>query len=179
MIYLVTNQQSLFTAAGYSMATVEESIEYLKTLEVIGFDTETRGMDPYTKDLLSMQLGDEQRQYVVDCSNVDPKLYKELLESKVLIMHNAKFDLRFLYYYSIVPTKIFDTFLVERILTTGLDTVRRSLDAVVYRYCKIELDKTIRGNIHREGLSTRVIKYAADDVKYLHQVKRKQEVALT
>lgn len=179
MIYLVTNQQSLFTAAGYSMATVEESIEYLKTLEVIGFDTETRGMDPYTKDLLSMQLGDEQRQYVVDCSNVDPKLYKELLESKVLIMHNAKFDLRFLYYYSIVPTKIFDTFLVERILTTGLDTVRRSLDAVVYRYCKIELDKTIRGNIHREGLSTRVIKYAADDVKFLHQVKRKQEVALT
>ena len=178
MIYLVTNQQSLFTAAGYSMATVEESLNYLKTLDVIGFDTETRGMDPFTKDLLSMQLGDEERQYVVDCLTVSPVLYKELLESKVLIMHNAKFDLRFLLYYGIVSTKIFDTFLVERILTTGLDTVRRSLDAVVYRYCKIELDKTIRGNIHREGLSTRVIKYAADDVKYLHQVKRKQEVAL-
>jgi DNA polymerase I-like protein with 3'-5' exonuclease and polymerase domains len=93
-------------------------------------------------------------------------------------MHNAKFDLRFLYYYQIVPTKIFDTFLVERILTTGIDTARRSLDAVVYKYCKIELDKSVRGHIHREGLSTRVIKYAADDVKYLHQVKRKQEVAL-
>jgi DNA polymerase I-like protein with 3'-5' exonuclease and polymerase domains len=52
------------------------------------------------------------------------------------------------------------------------------LDAVVYKYCKIELDKSVRGHIHREGLSTRVIKYAADDVKYLHQVKRKQEVAL-
>ena len=178
MIYLVTNQQSLFTAAGYSMATVEESLNYLETLDVVGFDTETRGMDPFTKDLLSMQLGDEQRQYVVDCLTVSPVLYKKLLESKVLIMHNAKFDLRFLLYYGIVSTKIFDTFLVERILTTGLDTVRRSLDAVVYRYCKIELDKTIRGNIHREGLSTRVIKYAADDVKYLHQVKRKQEVAL-
>jgi DNA polymerase-1 len=178
MIYLVTNQQSLFTAAGYSMATVEESLKYLETLDVIGFDTETRGMDPFTKDLLSMQLGDEQRQYVVDCLTVSPVLYKDLLERKVLIMHNAKFDLRFLLYYGIVSTKIFDTFLVERILTTGLDTVRRSLDAVVYRYCKIELDKTIRGNIHREGLSTRVIKYAADDVKYLHQVKRKQEVAL-
>jgi len=178
MIYLVTNQQSLFTAAGYSMATVEESLNYLETLDVVGFDTETRGMDPFTKDLLSMQLGDEERQYVVDCLTVSPVLYKELLESKVLIMHNAKFDLRFLLYYGIVSTKIFDTFLVERILTTGLDTVRRSLDAVVYRYCKIELDKTIRGNIHREGLSTRVIKYAADDVKYLHQVKRKQEVAL-
>ena len=178
MIYLVTNQASLFSAPGYSLATVEESLEYLNQLEVIGFDTETMGMDPYTKALLSMQLGDEQKQYVVDCKTVDPKRYKELLETKELIMHNAKFDLRFLYYYNIVPCKIYDTFLVERILTTGIDTVRRSLDAVVYRYCKIELDKTVRGHIHREGLSTRVIKYAADDVKYLHQVKRKQEVSL-
>ena len=179
MIYLVTGQKEMFVPSGYSLATVEESIEYLKNLDVIGFDTETRGMDPFTKELLSMQLGDESKQYVIDCLTVSPKLYKELLESKVLIMHNAKFDLRFLYYHQIVPTKIFDTFLVERILTTGIDTIRRSLDAVVYRYCKIELDKTIRGNIHREGLSMRVIKYAADDVKYLHQVKRKQEVALT
>jgi DNA polymerase-1 len=178
MIYLVTNQQSLFTAAGYSMATVEESIAYLKTLDVIGFDTETRGLDPFTKELLSMQLGDGEKQFVIDCLTVDPRLYIDLLQTKELIMHNAKFDLRFLYHKGIVPTKVFDTFLVERILTTGIDTARRSLDAVVYKYCKIELDKTIRGNIHREGLSTRVIKYAADDVKYLHQVKRKQEVAL-
>lgn len=178
MIYLVTNQTSAFTPVGYSMATVEESLEYLNTLDVIGFDTETRGFDPYTKELLSMQLGDADKQYVIDCLTVSPQLYKEILEKKELIMHNAKFDLGFLYYQKIVPTKVFDTFLAERVLTTGLDTVRRSLDAVVYKYCKIELDKTIRGNIHREGLSTRVIKYAADDVKYLHQVKRKQEVAL-
>jgi DNA polymerase-1 len=178
MIYLVTNQQAMFSPVGYSMATVEESLEYLEALEIIGFDTETRGMDPFTKELLSMQLGDQEKQYVIDCSTVDPKLYKKVLEEKVLIMHNAKFDLRFLYYYQIVPTKIFDTFLVERILTTGIDTARRSLDAVVYKYCKIELNKSVRGHIHREGLSTRVIKYAADDVKYLHQVKRKQEVAL-
>jgi len=178
MIYLVTGQLELYTPVGYSMATVEESLEYLETLDVIGFDTETRGFDPYTKELLSMQLGDGEKQYVIDCLSINPKLYKDILERKELIMHNAKFDLRFLYYQGIVPVKIFDTFLVERILTTGIDTARRSLDAVVYKYCKIELDKSIRGNIHREGLTTRVIKYAADDVKYLHQVKRKQEVAL-
>lgn len=178
MIYLVTNQQEMFTPVGYSMATVEESIDYLKNLDVLGFDTETMGFDPYTKALLSMQIGDGERQYVIDCTTIDPKRYKKLLEKKELIMHNAKFDLKFLYRQGIVPTKVFDTFLAERILTTGIDTARRSLDAVVYKYCKIELDKTIRGNIHREGLSSRVIKYAADDVKYLHQVKRKQEVAL-
>lgn len=168
----------MFTPVGYSMATVEDSINYLKNLDVLGFDTETMGFDPYTKALLSMQIGDEERQYVIDCTTVNPKRYKKLLEKKELIMHNAKFDLKFLYRQEIVPTKVFDTFLAERILTTGIDTARRSLDAVVYKYCKIELDKTIRGNIHREGLSSRVIKYAADDVKYLHQVKRKQEVAL-
>ncbi len=178
MIYLVTGQLELYTPVGYSMATVEESLEYLETLEVIGFDTETRGFDPYTKELLSMQLGDGEKQYVIDCLSINPKLYKDILERKELIMHNAKFDLRFLYYQGIVPTKVFDTFLVERILTTGIDTARRSLDAVTYKYCKVELDKSIRGNIHREGLTTRVIKYAADDVKYLHQIKRKQEVAL-
>ena len=110
MIYLVTNQQAMFSPSGYSMATVEESLEYLKNLDIIGFDTETRGMDPYTKDLLSMQLGDQDKQFVIDCLTVNPRLYKEVLESKELIMHNAKFDLRFLYYYEIVPTKFMIVF---------------------------------------------------------------------
>lgn len=178
MIYLVTNQRELFTPVGYSMATVQEALEYLNTLDIIGYDSETRGFDPFTCDLISIQLGDGNKQFVVDTSTVDINLFKQLLETKELIMHNAKFDLRFLYHKQIVPKKIFDSFLVERILTTGIDTARRSLDAVTYKYCKIELDKSIRGHIHREGLSSRVIKYAADDVKYLHQIKRKQEVSL-
>ncbi len=178
MIYLVTNQQSIFNSVGYSMASIEESLEYLETLDVIGFDTETMGMDPYTCQLLSMQLGDGNKQYVIDCTTVDPKEYKDILEKKELIMHNAKFDLRFLYYHEIVPKKVYDSFLIERILFTGIDSARKSLDAVTYKYCKIELDKTVRGYIHREGLSSRVIKYAADDVKYLHEIRRKQIVEL-
>ena len=178
MIYLVTNQQSMFNSVGYSLASIEESLEYLNTLDIIGFDTETMGMDPYNCQLLSMQLGDNDKQYVIDCTTVDPSEYKEILEKKELIMHNAKFDLRFLYYQGIMPCKVYDSFLMERVLYTGIDTVRKSLDAVTYKYCKIELDKTVRGHIHREGLSARVIKYAADDVKYLHEIRRKQIVAL-
>ena len=178
MIYLVTNQQSMFNSVGYSLASIEESLEYLNTLDIIGFDTETMGMDPYNCQLLSMQLGDNDKQYVIDCTTVDPSEYKEILEKKELIMHNAKFDLRFLYYQGIMPIKVYDSFLMERVLHTGIDTVRKSLDAVTYKYCKIELDKTVRGHIHREGLSARVIKYAADDVKYLHEIRRKQIVAL-
>jgi DNA polymerase-1 len=178
MIYLVTNQLELYAPVGYSLCSVKESLEYLETLDVIGADTETMGMDPHTCSLLSLQLGDETKQFVIDVSTINILEYKPLLESKTLIFHNAKFDLKFLFYYKIVPTKIYDTFLVERILTTGIDTVRRSLDAVVQRYCSVELDKSVRSHIQKEGLSARVIKYAADDVKYLHQVKDKQEIAL-
>jgi DNA polymerase I-like protein with 3'-5' exonuclease and polymerase domains len=175
MIYLITNQKSAFTPVGYSMSTVSESLEYLNQLQEIGVDTETRGFDPYTKELLSLQLGDDKKQYVIDASTVDIRLYKELLESKLLLLQNAKFDLGFLYHRRIMPKKVYDTFLAERILTAGIDTVRRSLDALVWGYCQQNLDKSIRGNIHREGLSTRVIKYAADDVKYLGEIKRKQQ----
>lgn len=178
MIYLVTTQQSLFNNIKYSQCTIQESIDYLNNLDIIAVDTETTGMDPYTCKLLSLQLGDSNNQYVIDAQSINISVYKELLESKELILHNAKFDLRFLYRNNIVPNKVFDTFLAERILTTGIDTARRGLDAVTYKYCKIELDKTVRGVIHREGLSTRVIKYAAYDVKFLHEIMRKQKVFL-
>ena len=82
MIYLVTNQQSMFDSVGYSLASVEESLEYLNKLDVIGFDTETMGMDPHTKELLSMQFGDNERQYVVDTTTVNCILYKEIFDKK-------------------------------------------------------------------------------------------------
>jgi DNA polymerase-1 len=168
----------MFTPSGYSFATVDEALEYLWKLDAIAFDTETRGFDPYTKELLTSQYGDGEKQFVVDHSTVDIQLFKELLESKVIIMQNAKFDLQFLYHHRIVPKEIYDTFLCERILTTGIPDARKGLDALVWKYCKQNMDKSIRGNIHREGLSTRVIKYAGDDVKYLHEIKRKQEEKL-
>jgi len=178
MIYLVTNQRNLFTPIGYSFCSIEDSLSYLNTLEEVSTDTETTGFDVYEKKLLSIQLGDDKKQFVVDLLTVNVIVYKEILENKLLLLQNAKFDLRFLFRHKIFPKAVYDTFLAERVLTTGIDSVRRSLDVLVYKYCKIELDKTIRGNIHREGLSTRVIKYAADDIKYLPQIKRKQLVKL-
>ena len=86
MVYLITNQKSAFTPVGYSMSTVEESLEYQNQLDEIGVDTETRGFDPYTKELLSLQLGDGEKQYVIDCSTVNIKVYKELLETKLILL---------------------------------------------------------------------------------------------
>lgn len=176
MIYLVTTQKSLFEIShGISFAEIKDCLNYFKDHEEIAVDTETEGFDPYTKDILSLQLGDSENQYVIDLSSVSISCFKDLLESKLLLFQNAKFDLRFLYRYGIVPSEVYDTYLAEMVLTTGVINHKRSLDALCYRYLKIEMDKSIRGDIHKFGIyNIEVIKYAAKDVQYLHDIKRKQ-----
>jgi len=180
MIYLITTQQQLFKELIYNIqfADIEYSLSYFKNHTDIAVDTETTGMNCYNSELLTIQLGDDKNQFVIDLSSVSLSIYKELLETKELILQNAKFDLRFLYRNNIIPIKVFDTYLAEMVLTMGVFNHKRGLDALAYRYCKVNLDKTIRGEIHKEGLSSRVIKYAADDVAYLHEIKRKQEVKI-
>ena len=97
MIYLVTKQD--ISLPDITLTTVQESLEYLNKLEWIGLDTETSGFDPYTTKLYTLQLGDNDVQYVIDLTTIDINEYKELLETKGLIGHNLKFDLRFLYHY--------------------------------------------------------------------------------
>lgn len=182
MIYIVTGNTELFQHEDPDIrfASVEECLFYLETIKYIGLDTETEGFDPHTKRILSLQLGDYNNQYVIDTSTIDIVKFKSLIEdkSKVFLMQNAKFDLKFLYKHDIVCENVWDTYLAECVLTTGIQSARKSLDFLANKYCGVQLDKSIRGNIHKEGLSTRVVKYGADDVKYLESIKNEQDKLL-
>ena len=173
MIYIVSSQKRLNTDE-IQEGTVEQCLEYFKDKEEVSCDTETSGFCPYKNNLLSLQLGDYNNQFVIDCLTIDIKIFKELLESKIILFHNAKFDLRFLYHIGIYPKRVYDTFLAECILTTGFTERDLSLKGVGLKYCNVELDKSIRGVIHKEGLSDRVIIYSALDTKYLGTIKYKQ-----
>ena len=81
MIYLVTKQNALFENENYKVISVEESLRLLNSLTIVGLDTETEGLDPWTKKLKSIQLGNYDFQVVIDCLTVDICLYKEYLES--------------------------------------------------------------------------------------------------
>ena len=172
MIYLVTKQD--ISLPDIILTTVEDSLEYLNKLEWIGLDTETSGFDPYTTKLYTLQLGDNNVQYVIDLTTIDINEYKELLETKGLIGHNLKFDLRFLYHYRVIPTKVYDTFLGEKTSRLGIESHRCSLAACVLRHCGIILSKEERLNITGR-LTEGFVKYSAYDVKYLHELKEKQE----
>lgn len=183
MIYFVTNQLRIFQVGGIKCLTYEDfKSQYMKQfllpMKVIGIDTETEGFDPHTKNILCIQIGDKNNQFVLDRQGL-PQWFIEFLKvyldnTRLCIFQNAKFDLKFLYKLNIVPRLIYDTYLTESILTKGIERERKSLDYLCQKYLKIHLDKTIRGNIHKEGLTDRVVKYAADDIVYLEEIRNKQ-----
>lgn len=175
MRYLVSTQ--LNTSPNYERATVEESLAYLDKLDELGVDCETLGFDPYTDALISVQLGDEFNQYFVDLTTIDIQLYKPLLESKLLVLQNGKFDLRFFYHRRIIPTKVFDTFLAEKTLHLGLDAVRCNLKDIAFRYLQVEISKEERKNI-TANLTDGLIVYGCIDVEHLLPIKRLQEARI-
>lgn len=174
MIYYVGKER---TDVKFKRASIQEVLEYFKSKEIVEVDTETEGFDPHTKQLLCWQVGDTENQFVIDEKEYPLKNYKEFFEdkNKLFIFQNAKFDLRFFYKNNIYIHNVYDTYLVERILTLGDKTARKSLDFLVSKYCKVDsMDKTIRGQIHWRGLDNIVIDYAANDVAYLSIIRKKQ-----
>jgi len=157
MIYFITPQLQVFEPIGRDAIAVQTTLDYLfarfRSTTHLAVDTETTGLFFFRDKVLSLQIGDAQDQFVIDVQNIDIKVLKEFLESKTLLMQNAKFDLKFLFNYGIYPTQIIDTYLQEEV-------------------------KEVRSYIHKEGLTARVIIYGANDVKYLHAIARKQRKRL-
>jgi DNA polymerase I-like protein with 3'-5' exonuclease and polymerase domains len=201
MIYFVTNQTALATDS-YKIISVEESLQLLKGCKVLQADSETTGLDPHINKLLCFQLGNKEKdfQIVIDCTCIDIALYKDILENTSLIFHNGKFDIQFLYNYSIIPKKVYDTMIIEQLLYLGYPHIEMSvseyeegehhfpyieyygkygelkrklsfaLNAVAKKRLNIDIDKSIRGDIIWKGLTEDVLQYAASDVKWLEDI---------
>lgn len=184
MRYFISNniKNTLFKSNLYEIISEEEAIELLMKEPILGLDTETTGFDPHTKELLSVQIGTFDFQICIDVKNCNFNKFKVLFEdnTKLFLLQNAKFDLKFFYKKQIVIQNIFDTYLAERLLYLGYPFNHRgfSLKALGNNYLNIDIDKSVRGAIFYEGLSDRVIVYGCDDVKYLIPIYKKQLDAL-
>lgn len=173
MIYYVTGQRRLFDISDkYKCISVKESLDILNPLNVVSLDTETIGTEVWQGKLSLLQLGNKKNQVVIDCTTINVKDYKEYLESnRLFIIHNAKFDLRWLYKEHIVVKNVYDTYLAEKILFLGFPPgmISLSLQACCDRYLNLYLDKTARGKIYA-GVTEEVIIYAAKDVEHLEDI---------
>lgn len=182
MIYLVSHNKSLFKTDKYIEATIEQAMSVLLPLKLCQLDTETKGLDCHTKALLTIQLGNKDNQVVIDWTTLTPRekqIVKNYLESDRLFLGwNLMFDLTFLYVQGIYPKHIWDGMIVEQLLYLGYPAQMRekSLKAAAWNYLNINIDKTVRGKIVNDGLTTEVVIYAAGDVTYIEDIKEKQDI---
>ena len=162
----------------FELISLEEALDKLKDINELSLDTETRGLDPFTKALLLLQLGNFKIQIVFDIASfggVIPDKLKEFLRSdRLFILQNAKFDLKFLYQQGVIIKRVYDTMLAETIITNGLQYSGRDLDSLSQKYCGESIDKSIRGDIIKKELNEAILLYAAKDVEKLDIIKRKQ-----
>lgn len=132
------------------------------------------------------------------------KIYLEDLD-RTLLGWNLMFDLGFLYKENIWPKKIWDGMLADQLIFLGYPRVLAvdvydklnlpfyapvydektgalkhyelsySLKAAAKRWCNIDIDKTVRGDIITKGLTEETVEYAGLDVKWLEDIKDEQD----
>lgn len=141
MIYLVSKNKNLFNPTKYKEVSCEDALTELNKLYKIQLDSETMGLDCHTKELLTIQLGNKDNQYVFDwttLSKTEKGEIKQLLESKdhIFLGHNLMFDLTFLYVQDIWPVNIYDTMIAEQLIYLGFP---KAITDSLYRELNIDL----------------------------------------
>jgi DNA polymerase-1 len=162
-------------------STVEDCLEYFQFTPHVEVDTETSGLDPHKDKIVSLQLGDHANQWFIDTRHVDILLFKQLLESKLCILHNAKFDYKMLRKAGIVLEQIYDTMLAECVLACGHDKWGYTLKALYKRYLGIELAKEEQKSfigLKNQEFTLAQIEYACEDVSNLGNIRAHQMMKL-
>src|SRR5574341_599976 len=145
----------------------------LRSAPVIGFDTETTGLDPHTAKLRLIQLAAPQASYVIDCFRFTSEQLKPVLDllaspHPVKIAHNAKFDAKFLLRHCGARLNgVFDTYLASLLVSAGDENDRHGLEPVANRHLDLQLDKAPQLSDWSRELSEYQIEYAARDAQVL------------
>jgi len=167
---------------------MEEAIVFLSKLPIMGIDTETSGLDPFTNKVLLIQCGNVYEQYVFDVARIGAGIarLKPIFEdpTKIKILHNAKFDYRFMKTnFGIEIENIFDTMLAEQLLQKGRKFSGFSLLDTANKYAGAKLDKSVRASfvnlVYGENFSQEQIEYAAEDVRYLEKIMSEERRLLS
>ncbi|MGK2864675.1 MAG: DNA polymerase [Chitinophagaceae bacterium] len=163
---------------GKENSSLEECITYLSSQEVLGLDIETtfkyngiysgEGLDPHLSNIVMVQIGTIERQYVIDARYVDIYPLKAILENNNIVKagHNIKFEYKHLLGHGIRLQNVYDSMVVEQILYTGFRNMSFGLKDLAKRYLNIVVDKGTRLEFLRikdNAFTKTQIKYGAYD----------------
>jgi len=158
-------------------------------------DTETSGLDPFSAELVLVQLMAGNTIFLIDVSSIPAdhqkvSFYdglKRIMEDKTIlkVFHNGLFDMKFLKYRlfdnnGIRFLNLFDTMLAEQLLTAGISKHGdHSLKSLCRKYLNIDLDKGLQTSFKPgQPFSEDQIQYATNDVKHLEAIFRIQANAI-
>jgi DNA polymerase I-like protein with 3'-5' exonuclease and polymerase domains len=164
---------------------LRKAIEILATQPVVGLDTETTELDPYTSRLRLIQLATPDRVYIVDFDHFASgnamqsealAPLRRLLEAPrpIKIAHNAKFDAKFIKHNLGADLGgLFDTLLASQLVGAGDIEERHGLETVASRYLNETVDKSERLSNWNFELSEAQLEYAARDAAILLPLREK------
>ena len=171
---VVTLRTIQFKLLGFEVCTLEHLLEDIDLTKWIALDLETAGYAFHENVHCVTLFDDTEEIYVIDTQSYPVKQLAFLNDCNVIIQ-NAKFDLRFLYHHGIVPKRVYDTLLAEKVLSMGKYT-KNDYASLVMRHTGQQIDKFLQKSIAETGIETAsAVQYAADDVLYLHAIKEKQQ----
>ena len=118
---------------------------YVKA-EVLALDIETTGLDPLTDRIRLVQITAQDLPVVLvdlfKCGHRLSTLTPLLVNESAKIIHNAKFDLKFLFKQEVeIRGQIFDTMLTEQLLHAGVRGHSSTLASLVQSYLNLTMDK--------------------------------------
>lgn len=178
MKYFIDGNNDLISSTLYKRATYESFLEWLKDKPELALDTETEGFFNHQKRIIMLQLSDGVDTYVIDVRGKDyVKRLKGLIEHKLILGQNLKFDYKFLKLEGVILKNIYDTFLAECILTNGIKDRALGLGAISEKYLGKSLDKSVRNqfvNLGSQPFTDKQIIYGADDVEGLFKIRDAQ-----
>lgn len=141
-------------------------------VKVIGVDTETTGLDPFTSKLRLIQIAVPNHPVlVIDLAAITraelAPLQQLLASDRLKIGHNLKFDWMALTSAGLsLEPPYYDTYLAARVLTAGLKQ-KMSLEFLACRLLGVELDKSAQTSNFSGNLSSEQLQYAANDAAIL------------
>lgn len=149
----------------------------------IAIDTEALGLNNFRDRLCLVQLssGDGNVHMVHFDSNSDynsPNLIKLLADDKILkIFHYARFDLAILNKtFNIDIRNIYCTKIASKIARTYTDA--HGLKVIIKEFFNIDISKREQSSYWGGEINEEQLKYAANDVLFLHRIKNKLDLML-
>ncbi len=151
-------------------ATIQDVVDYCNDADYLAVDTETTGLNHIDDNMIMLQIGDHLTQFVIDTRCVDIEPLRGILEGyTVKILHNVKFDYKFLRQYNIRLNNVWDTMLISQVIHCGKE-MSHSLNNVLQRELNITIDKSTRSNFINKGsdeFTESEIVYGAKDIEQL------------